>query len=175
MKKLVIILLSFLAFTAFFSCKKTTTVAAGPPKIEFMDLNVVKETQAYFHFKFTDPDGDIGLKDSDTTGDFGFGSPYHFDFHMRLQIFSKITNDWKDTTIFNPSPPPGHMDSLIFLYRIPYIDNQSKDKSLTGEVIVEMTGYRFTTTIKKFRYWFYIYDRAHHKSNVVYTPEFNYP
>ena len=175
MKKVIVLVLALFTGIVFYSCKKTSDPTPGPPVIKYLDFNVVKETQAYFHFSFTDPDGDIGLKNGDTTGVFAKGSIYHSDFHMRLQIFSTLINDWKDTAIFNPSPAPGKLDSLDFLYRIPFIDNQAKDKSLTGEVYVEMTGYRFTTLIKKFRYRFYIFDRAQRKSNVVTTPEFNYP
>jgi hypothetical protein len=172
MKKVISIVLTLLLSVLAFSCKKTSTVTPGPPVVTFKDFSVLKETEAYFHFGFTDPDGDIGLKNSDTTGSFAFGSIYYNDFHMRLQILNRFGN-WSDTAIFNPTT--NKFDSLDFNYRIPYIDNKSKDKSLTGEVYVQMTGYRFVTTIKKFRYKFYIYDRAHNKSNVVTTPEFNYP
>ncbi len=172
MKKLVIIFSTLFLGLVVFSCKKVSNPTPGPPVISFKDFRVVKETEAYFHFNFTDPDGDIGLKNEDTTGAFAFGSPYYFDFHMRLQIKSYLGN-WADTMIQEPFT--NIMDSLDFNYRIPFIDTKSKDKSLTGEIYVAMTGYRFSSTIKKFRYKFYIYDRAHNKSNVVFTPEFNYP
>jgi hypothetical protein len=174
MKKIVFIAFILFVGTAFFSCKKKSSEPTpGPPEVKYMDFNVVKETEAYFHFGFTDPDGDIGLKNSDTDGVFKYPSIYNSDFHMRLQIYSTLINNWKDTAVYNPST--SKKDTLEFLYRIPYVDPQSKDKSLTGEVYVEMTGYRFLTSIKRFRYQFYIYDRSQHKSNVVTTPEFNYP
>ena len=172
MKKVITIVFTFLLGLLVFSCKKSSTVNPGPPVITFKDLNVIKETEAYFHFGFTDPDGDIGLKNEDTTGAFAFNSIYHNDFHMRLQV-QNLSGVWKDTALYNSST--NKFDTLGFVYRIPYVDNKSKDKSLTGEVYVQLTGYRFVSTIKKFRYRFYIFDRAHNKSNEVTTPEFNYP
>ena len=173
MKKIVFIAFIFFAGIVFFACKKPSAdPTPGPPVVKYMDFNVVKETQAYFHFGFTDPDGDIGLKNSDTDGVYKYPSIYNSDFHMRLQILN-YQGVWQDTAVYNNTTLK--KDTLQFLYRIPFVDNQSKDKSLTGEVYVEMTGYRFITSIKKFRYQFYIFDRAQHKSNVVTTPEFNYP
>ena len=176
MKKIVAI--AFILFTgnAFFSCKKPATLAPGPPSVKFMDFNVKSETNAYFHFSFTDPDGDIGLKNEDTLGAFAFGQPYYFDFHMKIFKFDTVSQSWVSGVYVVTNTPPNPNDSFgVFKYRIPFVENNSKDKSLTGEVYVQMAGFRPTTTIKRFRYEFYIFDRAHNKSNVVTTPEFNYP
>lgn len=170
MKKTAFIVFVLMMGIAFFSCKKTSNPTPGPPVVKFLDFNVIKETDAYFHFGFTDPDGDIGLKDSDTTGDFAFGSPYHYDFHMFILNFDTNSQAFVPDTGTYMHQPYG-----IWNYRIPFIDNKSVDKSLTGEIYVEMTGYRPVSTVKRFKYQFYIYDRAHHKSNVITTPEFNYP
>lgn len=173
MRKVILILFCAVMALAVVSCKKITNPAPGPTVITFKSFNVVSETEAYFHFTFTDPDGDIGLKDGDTTGAFAFGSEYYNDFHMRFQFKNYqgnyIDSVWIDPTLNNQA------DSGIYLYRIPYIDNKSKDKSLTGEVIIKLAGFRPASDKKVFRYNFYMYDRAHHKSNVVTTPEFNIP
>jgi len=154
------------------SCKKITNPEPGPPVIAFKEFNMVSETEAYFHFTFTDPDGDLGLKSSDTTGAFAYGSEYYNDFHMRFQFKNYqgnyIDSEWVD-------PIANQTDSGFVLYRIPYIDNTSKNKSLTGEIIIKMAGFRPASNKKYFRYKFYIYDRAHHKSNVVTTPDFYFP
>jgi hypothetical protein len=170
-----IILIGFVLFfgIAIFSCKKISNPAPGPPVISFMDFSVRSfepKPDAYFHFGFTDPDGDIGLKNSDTTGSFAYSSPYYYDFHMRIFKFDSATQVFVVDTVVYQGLTYG-----VWNYRIPYIDNQSKDKSLSGEVYVEMVGFRYSSTKKRFKYEFYIYDRAHHKSNVVTTPEFNYP
>jgi len=175
MKKVVLIVFTLIFGLVIFSCKKTTNPTPGPPVVTFKDFRVVSETEAYFHFGFTDPDGDIGLKNGDTTGAFAFGAPYYFDFHMEFLKFDSATQSFIPGIIIS-HPTPGQTDSIgIFKYRIPFVDNKSKDKSLAGEVYVDMTGFRPYSTLKRFKYKFYIFDRAHNKSNVVTTPEFNYP
>ncbi|HWY37946.1 MAG TPA: hypothetical protein VNY73_05270 [Bacteroidia bacterium] len=170
MKKVFLIVFILFGGIVFFSCKKTSTPAPGPPTVWYKDFNVVRETEAYFHFGFKDPDGDIGLQNKDTTGAFAFGSPYYYDFHMRIFKYDTVAQAWVPGVIVYQGDSFG-----IWKYRIPYVENKAKDKSLTGEIYVEMTGYRPVTTLKRFRYEFYIFDRAHNKSNVVTTPEFNYP
>ncbi len=150
-----------------FSCKKTKTPDPGPPVIAFKSFDIINSNDAYLRFTFTDPDGDIGLKTED---DSSKSSPYHYDFHSRFQFKNYLGNFidsvWIDIT---------GADSAQYNYRIPFVDNKSKDKSLTGEIIVYFSGYRQASIYKKFRYTIYIYDRAHHKSNVITTPELYYP
>lgn len=172
MRKVILILFCAVFTAALFSCKKITNPTPGPPVIAYKSFSVVSETEAYFHFTFTDPDGDIGLKNSDTTGAFAFGSDYYYDFHMQFQ-FKNYQGNYIDSMWVDPIA--NTKDSGMVLYRIPYIDNQSKDKSLTGEIIIKMAGFRPASNKKYFRYSFFIYDRAHHKSNVVTTPEFYFP
>lgn len=170
--KLSYILLFLLGGMLVFSCKKITNPDPGPPVIAYKSFTIISETEAYMQFTFSDPDGDIGLRDSDTSGAFAFGSEYYNDFHMRFQLKNNqgnyIDSVWTD-------PFTGAKDSAVFYYRIPYVDNKSKDKSLKGEIIVRMAGFRPASIYKDFRYTFFIYDRAHHKSNVVTTPGYSHP
>jgi hypothetical protein len=149
----------------------------GPPHVSFKDFNVVKETDAFFHFGFSDPDGDIGLQASDTTGDFKLHSPYYYDFHMQIYVLDTTQNTYVPGMWVYIDPITQEKDTFgFFNYRIPYVANKAtKGDSLKGEIYIEMSGYRPFTTIKKFKYKFFIYDRAHHKSNEVLTPEFTYP
>jgi len=172
MRKLSLIVLVLLAGIFVLSCKKITNPDPGPPVITFKSFSVVSETEAYLHFTFTDPDGDIGLKSSDTTGAFANGSPYYNDFHMRFQ-FKNYLGNYIDSAWVDPIA--NTVDSGFVLYRIPYVDNKSKDKSLNGEIIIKMAGFRPVSNKPNFRYQFYIYDRAHRKSNTITTPEFYYP
>ncbi len=172
MRKVIPIFFILIAGLSILSCKKLSNPTPGPPVITFKEFGIVKETEAYFHFTFTDPDGDLGLKGSDTTGAFAFGSEYYDDFHMRFQ-FKNYLGNYIDSAWVDPIA--NTTDSGFVLYRIPYIDNKSKDKSLTGEIIIKMAGFRPASNKKYFRYTFYIFDRAHHKSNLVTTPEFYFP
>jgi hypothetical protein len=174
MRKGIFILFCAAAAMIVLSCKKITNPTPGPSVIAFKSFDIVSETEAYFHFTFTDPDGDIGLKSSDTSGAFAHGSEYYNDFHMRFQ-FKNYQGNFIDSVWIDPNNFVNPADSGLILYRIPYVDNKSKDKSLTGEVIIKLAGFRPTSDKKNFRYHFYIYDRAHHKSNVVTTPEFYFP
>ena len=77
---------------------------------------------------------------------------------------------------FNPTPNP-LSDSLIFAYRIPYVTNNIKSKTLEGQIIVNVNGYKpvshYNDSLSNFRFQFWIYDRALNKSNVVTTPGFH--
>lgn len=172
MRKLSLIIFSAFLALAVLSCKKITNPEPGPPVIKFKSFDIVSETEAYFHFTFTDPDGDLGLKGEDTSGAFGTGSPYHNDFHMRFQ-FKNYAGVYVDSVWVDPFA--SIIDSGKIVYRIPYIDNKSKDKELNGEVIIKLAGFRPASNKKYFRYIFYIYDRAHQRSNDVTTPDFYYP
>lgn len=172
MRKLIVIFLLLAAGASFWGCKKVTNPEPGPPVIAYKSFGIVSETEAYFVFTFTDPDGDIGLKNGDTTGAYAAGSPYYYDFHMEILKYDSTNNVWVSGVINYSGTDYGYYN-----YRIPYIDNKSKDKSLSGEVNIKMAGFRPATTsaYKRFKYNFYIYDRAHNKSNVLTTPEYNYP
>ena len=172
MRKLLAIFLLVALGLFLGSCKKITNPEPGPPVIAYKSFDIVSETEAYFHFTFTDPDGDMGLKSSDTSGPFAFGSEYYNDFHMRFQ-FKNYQGNYIDSVWYDQLAVL--YDSGFVLYRIPFIDNNSKNKSLTGEIIIKMAGFRPASNKPNFRYNFYIYDRAHHKSNVVTTPEFYFP
>lgn len=171
-KKKSILFLVIPAFLVLWGCKKITNPDPGPPVIAYKSFEIVSETEAYMHFTFTDPDGDIGLKSGDTTGAYAFGSEYYNDFHMRFQFKNNqgnyIDSVWYDQILMKT-------DSGFIRYRIPYIENKSKDKSLKGEIIVEMAGFRPASIYKYFRFNFFIYDRAHRKSNVITTPGYYYP
>lgn len=171
-RNIYITLVCALAAMAFFGCKKITNPDPGPPVIAYKSFDIISETEAYMHFTFTDPDGDIGLKPGDTTGSYSFGSEYYNDFHMRFQ-FKNYQGTYIDSVWYDPIE--NKTDSGYIRYRIPYIDNKSKDKSLKGEIIVQMAGFRPASIYKYFRFKFFIYDRAHHKSNEIITPGYYYP
>ena len=167
MQKVITIFSVFFLGLVIFSCKKPSSPDPGPPVIAYKSFDIVNKNDAYLHFTFTVPDGDIGLNPYDDTAT---SSPYHYDFHSRFQLKNYqgnfIDSVWVDIT---------GADSAQYNYRIPFVENKSKDKSLTGEIIVYLNGYRPANIYKRFRYTIYIYDRAHHKSNIITTPELYYP
>lgn len=166
-----LVLISALAFS-FASCRKKTSNLPPEPKIEYKEFGVSSETKAIIHFRFQDGDGDIGLKPEDTTGSFAKNSYYYYNFYMRFK-FKNAAGQFIDSVWYDPIT--SQKDSGLFVYRIPYIENNSRDKSLTGDVYIDLAGFRPDPSKKIFKYEFFIFDRSKNKSNVVETPVFYYP
>jgi hypothetical protein len=159
----------------FYSCKKETTPAPAPPVISFASFTTSDGDNAVLTFNFSDADGDIGLKQSDTSGVYALGTVGYYDFYMRYYYLDSTGNY---VTFYSPIPnqPPSLADSAISTYRIPFITDNIKSKSLDGQIIINFsTGYKPGNSAKlnNFRFVFWMYDRALHKSNVVTTPGFH--
>ncbi len=169
---------SFILMLALFSCKKESTPAPGPPVISFGSFTTTNGINGVITFNFTDPDGDIGLHQEDTTGSYSKTGVGYYDFYMRYYYKNYLGNFVTYYHQFNTTPNP-LSDSLIFGYRIPFVTNNIKSKTLDGQIIVNLNGYKpyfnYNDSISDFRFEFWIYDRALHKSNVVTTPEFHTP
>ncbi|MHB8260738.1 MAG: hypothetical protein ACYDCN_14835 [Bacteroidia bacterium] len=173
MRKLFYISFVSISILVAFSCKNPNNPSSVVPVISFANFTTSDNTHAVLTFNFSDGDGDIGMQQGDTA----------YDFYMRYY--------WKNYTgnfVTYYYQWPGLSDSslidyTIITYRIPYIDNPSKSPGLNGQIIININGYRppapppypskYTDSLQHFRYEFYIYDRALHKSNVVTTPEFD--
>ena len=143
----------------------------GPPVISYASFTTSDPQNGVIAINFTDPDGDIGLNQSDT------GGAYAYDFYMRYYVWSPYANTYVK---YYRAYTNGNslIDSSIIAYRIPFVVNNSKSKSLDGQVIVNLNGYRpprqdaYDDTLQTFRFQIWIYDRALHKSNVITTPSF---
>ena len=150
------------------SCRKTET-HSEIPEIEYMSFfftDTIDPLGNYgligkLIFSFVDGDGDIGLKqppDSIDSGDPEYSNLFFTMFDVQNGILVEIGDDELEF--------PLH-------YRIPYLEPQRMDKSLTGEIEVVFTYLFFNyDTIK---YDFYITDRAGHESNTESTPTFILP
>lgn len=159
------------------SCSKPSTPAPAPPKITFGSFTTSDANTAVFTFNFTDADGDIGLNQGDTTGPYAINTYGYYDFYMRYYCWSPTTG--KYVTYYKVIPNLSvFLDSAIVRYRIPFVVNNTKNKSLDGQIIINLAGYKpqpDNDSMNNFRYEFWIYDRALHKSNVVTTPSFTTP
>jgi hypothetical protein len=169
---------SFILMLVLFSCKKESSPPPGPPVISFGSFTTSDKDHAVLTFNFTDPDGDIGLHQEDTSGSYAKGTTGYYDFYMRYYYLSPTTGNY--TTYYRrfSSTPSPYIDSVIFVYRIPFVTNNIKSKTLDGQIIINLTGYTPSTkldSLNHFRYEFWMYDRALHKSNVVTTPGFYTP
>lgn len=167
-RRIYLIIGSAILSLALFSCLKTETYPEIP-EIKYQsfllrdttDLLGNKGLVGILVFSFVDGDGDIGLKqppDSIEPGDPEYSNLFFTMFDMQDGILVEIGDDELEFPLY---------------YRIPYLEPQGMDKSLTGEIEVEFTYLLFEyDTIK---YDFYITDRAGNVSNTESTPIFILP
>jgi hypothetical protein len=168
---------SVVLLLVFYSCKKESDPAPAPPVITFGSFTTSDAYTGVLTFNFSDADGDIGLNPSDTTGPYATNTVGYYDFYMRYYYFSPVFK--KYVTFYYPlQNGNAYIDSAITPYRIPFVTNNTKSKSLNGQIIINLNQYKpigFGDSINNFRYEFWMYDRALHKSNVVTTPGFSTP
>jgi len=98
-------------------------------------------------FSFTDGDGDMGLRDSDTAAPFD-----HNLYVNRIGIKNGIEQ------------PPVELQ-----FRIPYITPKGQIKTLTGEMDVELDIIPLLINYDTLFYELYILDRALNQSNTITT------
>ncbi|MFZ4414636.1 MAG: hypothetical protein ACOYOV_16250 [Bacteroidales bacterium] len=168
-----IYILTLLMFILFlFSCKKEK-VYPVIPVIEYKEFLYNPGLQeGSFVFKFTDGDGDIGLRQSDTYPPFDTNSIYYNNFY--IHIYEKVNDTFQPLTIFNLATQKN--DTFVFKYRIPYIDPVSANGSLKGELetrlnIGLMLPFLHSDTLQ---FEAYLFDRQLHKSNVIRTPDIRF-
>lgn len=146
----------------FNSCKKGEQFPVEPAikfkSLEkFSDANGV-DTALVLSITFTDGDGDIGLKAEDVNPPYDPGSEFYYNLYATYFI--------EQSGVFVPLPV-----SAVNGYRIPYIENNSSNKAISGEIKIdlEILGLNLIAPEGNFRFEVYIYDRALHKSNVITT------
>ena len=149
------------------SCEKTKEYSPIP-EIKYLSLEQEKGddglgnivTIVKVHFSFVDGDGDLGLKVSDTLGEFAPGKPNYN--NLKFQHYSKIEGKYiLDESIEN-------------FFRFQYIAKEkTANKVLKGEMEAELffsnsDEINYSDTTKLF---FYINDRSLNESNIEETDE----
>ncbi len=136
------------------------------PEIKFKDFimtdtvdeldNPIKRGE--LKFSIVDGDGDIGLKESDTTGAYHPDSTYYH--NLFINLYEMIDGEFQEIELKIPH-----------YYRTPFIEErEGQNKSLKAEIKVD---FQYSSNFFKhdtIRYSFYIVDRALHRSNTEYTP-----
>lgn len=151
-----------LVLTVISACKKAEDYPVVPV-ITFKDFKVYKQADGtdslgIFSFTFTDGDGDIGYKKSDTLAPYDRKGAYYYNFVIKY--FEKI--DGKFTEVELPLPISS---------RIPYLTPEGKNKTLEGEIQIDLFLNNPLAQSDTVRFDAFIYDRALHKSNVITTPD----
>jgi hypothetical protein len=155
----------------FASCLKREEFPPQPV-IEYKDFIKYGNDSAEFIFKFTDGDGDIGLTESDTFGNFAPNAPYYYNFSMTY-FYKDGSGNFQPYDAIDSTPAV--MDTLKNGYRIPYITPEGQNKVLDGEIRVKLLAPYIPIFDKNFKFDAFIYDRSLNKSNVISTPELTPP
>jgi hypothetical protein len=154
------------------SCKKSNEDYPVTPELEYKSFAASSKYEAFMVLKFTDGDGDIGLRSSDTTTPYGKNTLYYYNLYIKT-YYKGANGVFKDTSIYDLQT--GITDTGMIKQRVPYVEKTNKEKYLKGEFQITLNGYRQSTSHKVIKYKIWFYDRALHKSNVLETPELNVP
>jgi hypothetical protein len=129
---------------------------------------------------FKDGDGDVGYyldRPNDPIFDDTI-SEYYYNYVIALQV--QKNGIWKDTTIFyeniefNSDTTETDNDTIITYYndlasgRLPYLTPEEQNKGLKCDI--EKTAWLPFLHNDSIRFKAFIYDRALHKSNEIFTP-----
>lgn len=123
---------------------------------------------------FTDGDGDIGYyQDRPNEPIFDDSlSPYYYNFVIAMQVYRN--GDWKDTSIIvyideKVDSIPTDDDTLFYnpSTRLPYLTQTGQNKGLKGDI--DKTDFLPGLLGDTIRFRAFIYDRALHKSNEIFT------
>ena len=152
----------------FSSCEKAKEYSPVP-EIKFVSIEQIRGddgignlvTIVKVRFSFVDGDGDLGLRVSDTLGEFAPGKPNYN--NLKFQHYNKTEGKYiLDESIKN-------------YFRFQYIaKEETANKVLKGVMEAELifaynSAIIYADTSKLF---FYIDDRALNKSNIEETPDF---
>lgn len=117
-------------------------------------------------FYFQDGDGDIGRKDEEEKDPY-VGEYFH-NLHFNLL---EVLPDSTYSQVYLPDST-GTMYPITYSYHLHYIEPVNGNHALRGTITWQVDDFPSTAYFMQGRticYSFYLYDRALHKSNVVYT------
>jgi len=134
---------------ALLGCEKYTCDEVVP-EIEVVNFEVVGDS-GVVTINFKDCDGDIGLGENETTGDF------QYNLYME---YEEYTNGSYDTI--------GSL-ALPYYYRIPRVETGANSPVKEGQFFVTLFPYYLTGYSDTFRFRVQLFDRALNGSNFSYT------
>lgn len=149
----------------FISCLKPEKFPIEPI-IEFKSFTPLSDS-GILAISFTDGDGNIGLAEKDTTGAYSSTQKYHH--NLFVEYWEKVDGiGWQIGKNFAG-------DDIIFLYRIPVLTPNGKNKGLKGVITttIEPSYYNpLSPDSDTIKYRITLVDRDLNESNVIETPEF---
>jgi hypothetical protein len=161
-KSNILIILVFIGILSYFSCKKPEQYPPVP-HIEYVNFLKIQDLQGIdqkgiLTFSFTDGDGDIGLAPSDTFAPYNPGSQYYYD--LFVTYYEKQHGDYVAVVL----PMTNNL-------RIPVVTPTGQNKSIKGDIDVEMFVNNPTSPYDTIAYDVSIVDRALNMSNIIRTPD----
>jgi hypothetical protein len=155
----------------FFACREKPEFS-NIPYIKYSGFDALtnregKDSVGFLRLYFTDGDGDMGLSASDTLPPYNKESAYYYNFF--IDYYEKQNGVW--TKVVLPPPFPG-ADSLTNNSRIPNLTPEGPNKTLEGEIKMQLFTNNPFSTFDTIRYEVRICDRALNMSNTVRTPDF---
>jgi|688.fasta_scaffold27922_6 hypothetical protein len=141
--------LIFLFSIGLFSCSSDSNLDPKP-KIVFKSLTTEPDS-SFLILGFTDGDGDIGLSQNDTAGEFRY--------NCFIDIYRQTNGQWVKQEFWIP-----------YYYRVPVLKKTKKDKPLEGDIVIELLDFPpdlATPEIDTLKAVIFIKDRAQNKSNEV--------
>jgi len=132
---------------------------------QLLDVNG-KDSIGILKIYFTDGDGDIGLRPSDTLPPHNPGSLFYYNFI--INYYEKQNGEFVKVVI---APPIPDADTITNNSRIPFITPAGQNKALEGRLEMSLFTNNPLSTYDTIMYDAYIIDRALNISNVVKTPE----
>ena len=155
----------------FAACGGNKGTNSNAPKLELVqqqqvyNSNFQYDSLIFFQLFYEDADGDIGLSDGDTMGDFAFGAPYFYTFFCH--VYALKNDSW--IAVPNPFAPT---QNIQFHERFPDLTPTGSDKRLSGELELFIPARPNGLKLDTIRFEMQLFDRALHKSNICYSKEF---
>ncbi len=153
-----ILVISIGLISTNWSCRKIESLPEIP-RVEYKSFALSESTDTLGNqvvkgeltFYFEDGDGDIGWKERQV--DSLMQSSDSLNSNLFLSLYEKVDSQYMEVELNEP-----------LYYIIPYIEREGQNKTLKGEVKVDL--YYYLIEYDTIRYDFFIVDRARHKSNV---------
>lgn len=165
-------ILLLLIVMAAWSCKKLDKFPPEPT-LEYRGMDLIYNSndsifdRGILRLSFTDGDGDLGLRKSDTFPPYNFGSKYYYNliityFEMQNGVITEVP-----LTFYNPNTQ--QFDTIPLSARIPYLTPDGLNKSISGEIFDTLFIYNFNSDYDTILFEAYIIDRSLNESNVIRT------
>ncbi len=162
-----IILVSLITSIGLFSCLDPVVYPAEPI-IEFKEFLTYPDS-ARLNIDFTDGDGNVGLDQSDTTGNF-CPTDCYYHYNLFLEYYEKQNGEWVHLPIDYTDP-----SQIPFYYRVPRVDPTGQNPALVGEISLEMPVYFSPSEFDTCKFEILLVDRSLNHSNTVETGMFIKP